>query len=40
MWLLVALSVMLVAACLALTPARLQRGIASTQTGGVATEPA
>ncbi len=40
MWLLVGLSIVLVAACLALTPARLRRGIASGPPGGVATEPA
>jgi cyanate permease len=38
-WLLVALSAVLVAACLALTPTRLQRGIASAASG-VASEPA
>ena len=39
MWLLVALSVVLVAACLALTPTRLRRGIAPASSG-VAPEPA
>jgi CP family cyanate transporter-like MFS transporter len=40
LWLLVALSVVLVAACLALTPTRLQRGIRPAAAGDTAPEPA
>ncbi len=39
-WLLVGLSVVLVGACLTLTPSRLKRGIAPLPTAGVAGEPA
>jgi MFS transporter, CP family, cyanate transporter len=39
-WVLVVLSVVLVVACLALTPTRLRRGITPAPAGGVATEPA